>query len=113
MPCERALQLLDVELRHDVILAVATALCRGSIDCTAPNSDGALEREKRRRGDMVALADFGNDVGMDLLTREEEEADLLKADLRDEIVALFIILLLHFDAIRKWIEISSDALPKI
>ena len=55
---------------------------------------------------MVALVDFGNDVGMDLLTREEEEeADLLKEDLRDEIVDLFIILLLHFDAIRKWIEI--------
>lgn len=44
VPCEKALQLLDVKLRHDVILAAATALCRGNKDCTPPSSDGDLTR---------------------------------------------------------------------
>lgn len=42
VPCESARQLLDVVLKHEVILAVATALCSGSSDCTHPSSDGAL-----------------------------------------------------------------------
>ena len=70
VPCERALQLLDVELRHDVILAVATALCSGNIDCTPPSSDGILEKDNRRRGDEADLVEaekLENDVA--------EEAD--------------------------------------
>lgn len=43
VPCVRALQFLDVELKHDVILAVATALCSGNIDAAHPNSDGDLK----------------------------------------------------------------------
>ena len=42
IPCESARELLDVVLRHDVILAVDTALCSGNIDCTPPNSTGDL-----------------------------------------------------------------------
>lgn len=43
VPWERARQLLDDVLRHAVILALATALCNGSIDATPPNSAGGLK----------------------------------------------------------------------
>lgn len=105
VPCERALQLLDVELRHEVILAVATALCSGNIDCTHPNSEGILEKEKRRTGDELDLVNWENDAGVDLLAEGEEkqveeevDEEFLKADFRYVVEALLRILL-HLEAI--------------
>lgn len=95
VPCERALQLLDVELRQDVILAAATALCRGNIDCNPPSSDGILEKDKRRRGDV----DLVEAEKLEKNVVEEADWELsLIADLIEEIEALLIILL-HLEAI--------------
>ena len=43
-------------LRHEVILAAATALWNGNMDCTHPSSDGVLDKKDRQRGENVVLA---------------------------------------------------------
>lgn len=97
VPCESDWQFLEVTLRREVILAAATALWSGNIDCTHPSSGAILDANDRRSGEDVAVV-VG--LGMD----EVRMLDLI-ADLMDEIDALWAILL-HAEAIDD--EIGSE-----
>lgn len=90
VPWESDWQFLEVTLRRDVILAAATALWSGNIDCTHPSSGAILDAKDRRSGEEVPVV-VG--LGMD----EVRILDLI-ADLIDEIDALWAILL-HAEAI--------------
>lgn len=78
VPWESARQILEVMLRRDVILAAATALWSGNIDCKHPNSGAILDVKDRRSGEEVVAG----------LEKEEARTFDLKADLMEETDAL-------------------------
>lgn len=58
IPCVRARQSREFKLRHDVNLAAATALWRGSSDCTHRNAaegDLVMEGKGREGGEEADL----------------------------------------------------------
>ena len=118
VPWESARQLLEVTLKHDVILAAATALCSGNSDC-AHLSSGEILPQTNHNNEMDHFRGFsvrnrnesrrlkGNLVNKDCRRGTEDEVGLeneeartldLMADFMEEIDVRCAILL-HAEAI--------------